>query len=484
MRLGGRIILLAGASLLAVAPARADTLREALAAAYERNPTLTGARAQLRATDENVPISRAAGLPTLGATGQYDENVIQASSNFNAPLRSGFAGGQLSVPLYLGGQVRNNIRAAERRVDAGAAQLRGTEASVFSQVVAAYNDVIRDQAIVALNRENVNVLQVNLRATNDRFEVGDLTRTDIAQSQSRLALAEADLRSAEAQLISSRERYIQLVGDTPDALEPPPQLGNLPSDPDAAVTVAIENNPDLEAVARELEATGFDVRAARALRGPRLSAVGTVGYTNFLGSLRANAIGVPIDQGQLTAGVGLQGTLPLFQGGLPAARVRQAQARQSATIERGIEIERSVIAQTRAAFASWQASLRAIQSSQVAVDASTLSLEGVRAENSVGNRTIIEILNAQQELLIAQVNLVSARRNAYVAAFTLLAAMGRAEARDLGLDGGTLYDPAVNRARVRNRIWDYDEDETPTAVSTRTVDTPAQNPETVPLPQP
>ena len=152
----------------------------------------------------------------------------------------------------------------------------------------------------------------------------------------------------------------------------------------------------------------------------------------------------------------------------------QAQARETAALEQVIATERDVIAQVRAAWSSWQASLAVIESSQVAVDAADLSLEGVRAENSIGSRTILDVLNAEQELLNARVQLVTARRNAYVAGFTLLAAMGRAEARDLGFLGeGVLYDPAVNYERVRGRVWDWDRDPEPMPSSTRTVDVPA-----------
>jgi outer membrane protein len=166
--------------------------------------------------------------------------------------------------------------------------------------------------------------------------------------------------------------------------------------------------------------------------------------------------------------------MPIFQGGLTAARQRQATALANAALEDVIAAERSIIADARAAFASWIASNQIIESSEVAVDAAELSLEGVRAENSVGNRTILDVLNAQQELLNAQVQLVTARRNAYVAGFNLLVAMGRAEARDLGLDGEIpLYDPVANLERVQDIIWDWQQDPDPAAQSTRTVDIPA-----------
>ena len=169
-------------------------------------------------------------------------------------------------------------------------------------------------------------------------------------------------------------------------------------------------------------------------------------------------------------------TLPLFQGGAVAARQRQSQAQAQSALEQVVAAERGVIAQVRASYSSWRAANAIIASSQAAVDAAALSLEGVRAENTVGNRTILDILDAQQELLRAQVQLVAARRNSYVAGFTLLAAMGKAEARDLGLgEEGPLYDPAANTARVRGIIWDWQRDPDPLTQSPRTVDIPAQD---------
>jgi outer membrane protein len=193
-------------------------------------------------------------------------------------------------------------------------------------------------------------------------------------------------------------------------------------------------------------------------------------YSDFFGTL-GGPIAANFVQSEITANAGLRVTIPIFQGGATAARQRQAGARESSALEQVIATERSVIAQTRSAYSSWQASNAVIVSSQTAVESAEVSLEGVRAENSIGNRTILDVLNAEQELLSARAQLVTARRNAYVAGFSLLAAMGRAEARDLNLDtGGPLYDPQVNYERVRGRIWDWDRDPDATPNSTRTVD--------------
>lgn len=466
--------LAATAALIIVVPARGETLRDALAAAYESNPTITAARAGQRITDENVPIARADGLPSLNGQLGYTEVLVQASNNVFTPDRTASAQAQLSVPVFQGGVVRNSVRAARARVEGGQASLRGTESGVFTQVVAAYMDVLRDEAVVALNRNNVNVLTVNLQATRDRFDIGDLTRTDVAQSESRLALAQGNLQAAEARLIGSRETYIRLVGREPGDLTAPPALPGLPESTEAAVATALEENPDLEAAEIEAQASGFDVRAARGARLPRVSATTNGSYSNFLGSI-SSLPGVPAAQSQTSSSAGVTVTLPIFQGGRPAARVRQAQARETQALDQVIGAERAVIAQTRAAYASWQASLAVINSSQIAVDAGKLSLEGVRAENSVGTRTILDILNAEQELLNAQVQLVTARRDAYVAAFSLLAAMGQAEAEDLGIVASDqLYDPDVNARRVRGIVWDWDTDPRPEAQATRTTATPAQ----------
>ncbi len=450
--------------------AQAETLRDALAAAYNSNPTLEAARANQRATDEGVPIARAPGLPSVNATATHIEFLRQSGNSFTAPERNLGVNAQLQVPIYSGGAVRNNINAAQERVSAGQADLRGTESSIFSQTVAAYMDVLRTEALAQLATNQVEVLEVTFQSTSDRFEIGDLTRTDVAQAQSRLAVAQGDLRTAYSNLVNARETYIQLVGRAPMNLEAPPPLPGLPETVGDAVVAALENNPDLIAAKENAEAAGFDTEVAGAGRLPTIGLFANYDYSDFFGTL-GGPVSSNFQQSETTANAGVRVTIPIFQGGLPAARQRQAGARESAALEQVIAAERNVIQQTRSAYASWQASNAVIESSRAAVEAAELSLEGVRAENSIGNRTIIDVLNAEQELLSARAQLVTARRNAYVAGFTLLAAMGRAEARDLNLDtGGPLYDPQVNYERVRGRIWDWDRDPEPTPNSTRTVD--------------
>ncbi|WP_374410097.1 TolC family outer membrane protein [Novosphingobium colocasiae] len=476
-RLAARAGLLACACLAVIsAPVHADTLRDALAQAYADNPTLAAARAQLRGTDEDVAIAKAAGRPSASADNTYFENIESSQNSSTFSVKRGInLQPSLTVPIYQGGGVKNRIKVARSQVKAGEADLRSTESQIFSQVVAAYMDVIQNEALVRLNRNNADVLTTNLQATSDRFEIGDLTRTDVAQSQSRLALARGDVRSAEANLASARERYILLVGRPPGTLAPPPPLPGLPQTPQEAVDVALDNNPDLVAARERIEAADHAIDVAGAARLPTVSAGVTDTYSNSLGSASTTVPGFPVTQSSNDAQFTVRLSIPLYQGGRPAAQRRQAQALAGAAMEQEIAAERNVIAQVRSAWTAWQAATRLIDLNQTAVDAAALSLEGVRAENSVGNRTILDILDAEQEALRAQVQLVVARRNAYVAGFTLLAAMGRAEARDLNLDNVTLYDPKVNADRASGKWFDWENDPAPAAKATRTVDTPVQD---------
>lgn len=445
--------------------AAADTLRDALVSAYQTNPTLTAQRETLKATDATVAIARAAGRPQVSGTVGVNRDLSRSGileTGGKGPTLSG--GLDVAVPVFSGGSVKNSVRAAKTRVEAGRATLRAVEGDVFTQAVTAYMDVIRDRAIVELNQNNVKVLQTNLEATRDRFQIGDLTRTDVAQSEARLQLGNSQLAVSQGRLTASEATYRQVIGHPPGNLAPPPPLPPLPTTPDEAVRIALANNPDLDAISRQAIAAGYDVRVAEAGRLPTLSVVGSGTYVNEFGG---HIAGVPSTGGQTS--IGLATMVPIFQGGLPAARIRQAQAQEGQTLEQVVGTERAVVQAARAAFATYDAAQKAIQAQTVAVQANELALEGNRAEQSVGTRTIIEVLNAEQELLNSQVALVTAKRDAYVAGFQLLNAMGQAEAQDLGLDGGPLYDPLGNYRRVAGNWNDWASDPRHPTAATRTV---------------
>ncbi|WP_332811092.1 TolC family outer membrane protein [Sphingomonas sp.] len=454
--------------------AEADTLREALIQTYNTNPVITAQRAQLRSVDENVALARAAARPQFFGVAGFNQDLTRTGGGNGKNLSAGL---DISYPLFTGGAIRNQIGAAQARVAAGRADLRATEGDVFTEAVGAYMDVIRDRAIVTLNSNQVKVLETNLQASRDRFEVGDLTRTDVAQSEARLSLARSNLAIVQGQLTASEENYRRVVGKLPGELEPPPPLPALPATPEQAVDVALAGNPDLTAISQQTRAAALEVSVARAGRLPTVSAIANGTVVDYLGSADEQFGGTGVSNTQTSTGVGLQARIPLYQGGSVSARVRQSQAIQSQFIEQGIAVERSVVAQTRAAFSTYQAAQLAIRSNQTAVDANRLALEGTRAEQGVGTRNVLDVLNAEQELLNSQVALVSARHDAYVAGFALLNAMGQAEMEDLNLDGGALYNPIANYERVSRRMSDWGDDPTPQPVATRTVE-----PATAPMP--
>jgi outer membrane protein len=365
--------------------------------------------------------------------------------------------------------------------------LRGTESELFTNVVGAYMDVLRDEAVVQLNERNTEVMRFTLQETGERRTAGNRGPTDVAQAEARLALAESQLETARAQLVSSRENYIRLVGRPPGQLEEPQVLPNLPATVTGAVSTAIANNQELSAARAELTAAGFEADAAQAARLPRVSGVGSVNQYDYLGSLAQGTGPRNMDQGT-TAFVGMRLDVPLFDGGRQASQVRQARARQEQTGEQVIAAERAVVAQARSAYATWQAASKVTETARRGVDANVRVLTGLRAETAAGFRPLLDRLNAEQELLNAHVTLVTARRDAYVAGFALLASMGLAEARNLNFDSGALYDPVVNYEDVKGLLLDWNPDPARPAQGTSTAETPPQDalvapPAVPPVPQ-
>ncbi len=441
-----------------------ETLRQALASAYLTNPELASSRSSLRALDEGVAQAESLKRPSLsGNIGvNQDFGAIGTFSNNGRNISGGIT---LQLPLFRGGLIRNSIRAAEGRVSAGTYDLAALENDVLTRATFAYEDTRRDAGVVDLDRNNVRVLQEQLRQSRDRFEVGDLTRTDVAQSEARLASAQATLRAAEAQLVSSQQAYVRVIGHSPGVLASPPPLGVLPDSSEKAVRLARDGNPNLLAARASETASGYDVGIARAGRRFSLSGTSSANYINYLGAagsplgISNNTPGLRNDRTAQT--VGLSVTIPLLQGGFTSSRIRQAQALQGQALTNIARVDRLVTEQARDTFEQLLSSHSQVQSAQVAVRANSLALEGVRAENSVGLRTIIEVLNAEQELLNSRVLLVRATHDEYVAGFNLLAALGRANVQDLAVDVSR-YDTAANGRRVR-RIWnDWQSDPAPT----------------------
>lgn len=442
-----RSLVLVGVALLSAAPAAADTLAAAIEAAYETNPDLAAQRAVVRQTDELVPQALVAGRPTVGTQLSAD----QAGLSFADNGRTYIAGLQINQSLYRGGRVRTATSAAENRILAARARLRATENQIILNVVTAYADVIRFFRVVELNKSQVNVLEREQQQSKDRFEVGDLTRTDVAQSQARLAVAVSNLVVAENQLAAARQAYLRVVGRLPENLEPMPVLPVLPGTAGQAVDFARDNNPNVVAARFDEAAARYDVKTLQKQRLPTLDGTLSASYAYFEGG--GGGANFVRQGGFFSQDAQIVATVPIYQAGLVGSQVREAQARQSQLLETITTTGRQVEENVTNSFNQLRAARAVIEANKVAVEANTLAAEGVKQENQVGTRTIIEVLNAEQERLNAEVNLVTARREEQVAAYSLLASVGAAEAVALGVPVQE-YDAVSNARYVRRRIVD------------------------------
>ncbi len=432
-------------------PAEAETLSTAIVSAYSNNPQLAAARAQVRQVDETVVLATSGTRPSINAQGNFSQDLLD---NFGDAGRTWQGRVTLSQAIYQGGRIRAEIGAAEARVEAARANLASTEQDVIVQTVSAYAEVLRTAEIVRLNENQVRVLETELRASRDRFEVGDVTRTDVAQSEARLASANANLMNARGLAVVSAQDFARVVGRAPSGLAPLPPLPKMPATPEEALQVATATNPDLIAVRFNERAAGRDVSVVKRERGPNVGLQAGAQYTRIEGGPAFFGFS------GFNPTIGVQLNMPLFTGGRIASQVRQAQARQSEQLEILSLTERQVSAEAVGNFAQLGAAEAVIQSAKVQISANALAAEGVRQENQVGSRDILDVLNAQQELLNSQVTLVTAERDRYVLAYRLLAVMGRA---DVALDGTGVprYDPAANAARVNGKGWSefgYDPD--------------------------
>ncbi|MCH8348193.1 MAG: TolC family outer membrane protein [Proteobacteria bacterium] len=437
--------------------AGAETLQDALSMAYQNNPDLRAQRAALRATDETVAAANLAALPSLTGNVFYDRsnrNVIETpplppelnpSKIFNRRLQL-----RVDQPLFNGFQRHFNRKEAKAFVKAGRAQLLQIEQNVLLSAVTAYMDVLRDEAIYGLTDNNVQVLGRQKEASDARFQVGEITRTDVAQSEARLAGAISGRIAAQANLATSRAVYRQVISRFPGTLEPAPDLPPLPPDLETAWAIATEQNPQIRIAMYNEEAARHAVSSSKGVLLPR--ADGFLTASRFKGSQTLGVETVPFFAETKTAGV--QITIPIFQGGREYSTIRQNKQIKSQRRMETLSADYAVRAETESSWVQYQASVSSITSNQAQVDANAIALEGVRQEEGVGQRTILDVLNAEQALLNSRVNLVTAQRNEYVAGFTVLQALGQLNAAALDLPV-ELYDPEENYKNVRYKFWGW-----------------------------
>jgi len=416
----------------------ADTLKDAMAAAYVSNPQLLAQRAALRATDEGISRAKAGYLPSLSGTYSYSNGDRKEAGTTEAiPSSSESYGLTANYNLFRGFQDKNNISRAKSSVKAGRAQLQSVEQQILLGVVTAYMNVVRDVATVDLRTNNIQVLGRQLQASQDRFRVGEVTRTDVAQSEARLENAKSALLTAEAALATSRAQYGRVVGQAPGTLETPGTKPDLPTNLDTAIELAMELSPGVLAARYNEKAAAYNVRSAK---GALLPTVGIQGrWSDNSQSQFEPTVNTTITSSAQSKSVGLQVSVPLYAGGARYSDIRAAKQLQS---QRRLDIHQAERVAQENVFVAWdnyRAAVGQITSSQASVRANEIALEGVKQEAFVGSRTTLEVLNAEQELLNARVSLVRAQRDEIVAAYNLVSTTGKLTAKDIGL-GVDVYD--------------------------------------------
>jgi outer membrane protein len=439
--------------------AEAETLKSALSRAYYGNPDINQQRANVRARDEDAPKAAAGMRPRAGITASYGPQFSNlkipagrdSTTNQRAYLYDQFVGYprgatlNLSQTIFDGGRTRNSIRQAESGVFAARGVMRLTEQATLQNGATAYMNVLRDTAVLSLRRNNIAVLEQQLRQTRDRFEVGEVTRTDVAQAEASLAQARTELYSAQAQLKNSVASYRQIIGNDPKNLQPAHTVEKLlPKSLNDAIAIALVEHPGVVAALHQVDAAESAVKVAEGALLPSLSVNAQLSqqYDSFLGWPGSR---------QFSAAATGSLNVPIYQGGQEYAAVRQAkeqlgQARFNADVQRD-----SVRASVVSSYGMLETAKASIRSGQAAVKAAEIALQGVREEAQVGQRTTLDVLNAQYALLNARVSLVISQRDRVVASYAALGAVGRLSASELNLDV-TVYDPQAHFEQVKD-MW-------------------------------
>ena len=440
------VALAAAASMTFLAtPALAQSLPDTMVAAYLNSPELAAARADVKVFGERAVQARAGGRVRIEGQTRLDaETLSNDSHGVRFPAEATLA---LVQPLYTGGQVENATEAAETRITAQEAALIATEQRLLLDAVTAFVDIRQDEQLVSIARNNVRVLTEQLRAARERFEVGEVTRTDVEQARSRLAAAHSRLAAAKGRLVRSHESYQQVVGEYPGELLPPPPIPDLPNSQDEAVTMALRDDPGVIAARLERGAAGSDVRAAIGALLPQLSLESRLSYVDR---------DFDIIPSEKRASVGLVLTIPFYSGGFNYSNVREAQAVAEGA---SADITTALRAAARNVGFSWanlEVARASIPADRLGVRAAQLAFEGVREEAKVGARTTLDVLDAEQEVLDARASLVVSQRDEYVSAYSLLASIGRLTVGHLGLDTGLAPAGPSYYEGVRHRNFGYD----------------------------
>ena len=434
---------LLSAFLGATGTGQAESLADAMVLALKASPELKIGRANVKVLGERAYQARAGGRINVEGTVSITSQFFDLEEwRFPTVLQL-----DVTQPLYTGGQVENATKAAEIRITAEGARLVATEQTILLRAVTAYLDVRRDQTLISLAKNNVRVINEQLRAARERFDVGEVTRTDVAQAEARLAAAKSALAARQGQLQSSREAYKRVIGKYPTKLDPPPPLPDLPKDVEEAIKISLRDDPSIVSARLERRAASTDVKTAIGGLLPRVSILGQVRNQDTL-NVRRDATS--------SASVGIQIVIPFYDGGTTYSRVREAQAFVEARAGDVTTAMRDAIQNVGIAWSDLTVAGATIRSGQLQVKAARIAFDGVREEAKVGARTTLDVLDAEQELLNARGDLVSAQRDRYVAAYNLLFSVGKLTADHLGLDLGNKETVSGYYAAIKDRNFGYD----------------------------
>jgi outer membrane protein len=428
------------AALFLAVPASAETISGALAKAYQNNSSLNSARAGVRVTDEGVAIAKSGWRPQIAGTGS-----LSFANQSGTQISTGTFGVAIQQSLFDGFQTQNNVRASEARVRASNESLRNTGQNILFNAAAAYMDVIRDRQIATFRERNLEFLNEQVRAADSRLEVGEGTRTDVAQASATRAAAQAQLSAARAQAQASAALYRQIVGEDPGRLEGAGPLARLlPGSIEQAFSVAAHEHPAIIATQHLVDAAAFMVKSTEGTLLPQLNAQAGVstGFTE----------GGPNSGTSNSASIGLNLTVPIYQGGRASAQVRQSKEELGqARIE--VDVSRDQVRQAVAsAWTQYVASQEAVSANRQVVSAAQLALDGVVEERNVGQRTTLDVLNAQADVINAQINLASAERDVVVASYAIMSAVGRLSVSQLGLPVAE-YRPEEHYEAVKDKWY-------------------------------
>ena len=426
--------LMAGICWLALAGnmAHAETLQDALFAMERSNPQLENQRQQMKVSEEQLVQAKGARLPNVEVNGQYGPETIQTNRSLvldQGGRQIASTSIQATQPLYAGGRISAGIKGARAGIAVSRAQLDAIRQDMYLNVITAYVDVRRDRETINIRKSSVKLLEEQFQAATARFEVGEITRTDVALAEARLESARANLAAAEAQAEGSVANYAFFVGNEPGVLAPPPELRNIPASFEQALSIAYENNPDVEAAVYGERVSEQEVRTAQARLRPELNIVASASVQGTLNQPDSPAS--PFAPGGPTAdfldrnvGAFAQARIPLYQGGIARSQVRSAKiSRTQARLD--VEtLRRQTLAQVSQSWHSYRSALTGIEATKRQAEAAQIAFEGGVEELAVGVRTTLDVLDQEQDLLDARLSILIAQRDAYVAANQLMRAMG------------------------------------------------------------